>query len=275
MYYIACVLFKTYFQVGSIHLSKNILRTINASSDMPDLSFFPKAHQVTFNFYVGVIRFLDEDYKQAEESLDKAYMMCYRSNANNVQLILKYLIPTKMITKHQLATPTLLTNYPYLSKLYTPLFAAVKKGDIAGLDAALAAGEPAFVSRRVYLTLERARDIVVRNLFRKVYLAGGYEEKKEGESEALRRTRIPIAEFSAALLMAGAEVHDGEGGADSDEVECIIANLIYKVCDEQRTLSDPVHARLMLQQNLMKGYIARDRGMVVLSKAGAFPGTGV
>ena len=28
-------------------------------------------------------------------------------------------------------------------------------------------------------------------------------------------------------------------------------------------------------QNLMKGYIARDHGMVVLSKAGAFPGTGV
>jgi len=25
----------------------------------------------------------------------------------------------------------------------------------------------------------------------------------------------------------------------------------------------------------MKGYIARDRGIVVLSKAGAFPGTGV
>lgn len=29
------------------------------------------------------------------------------------------------------------------------------------------------------------------------------------------------------------------------------------------------------RQNLMKGYIARERGIVVLSKAGAFPGTGV
>jgi len=27
-------------------------------------------------------------------------------------------------------------------------------------------------------------------------------------------------------------------------------------------------------QNLMKGYIARERGIVVLSKGGAFPGTG-
>lgn len=30
-----------------------------------------------------------------------------------------------------------------------------------------------------------------------------------------------------------------------------------------------------LQQNLMKGYIAHERGIVVLSKNGAFPGTGV
>jgi COP9 signalosome complex subunit 12 len=30
-----------------------------------------------------------------------------------------------------------------------------------------------------------------------------------------------------------------------------------------------------LTQGYMKGYIARDRGIVVLSKAGAFPGTGI
>lgn len=28
-------------------------------------------------------------------------------------------------------------------------------------------------------------------------------------------------------------------------------------------------------QDLMKGYISRERGMIVLSKKGAFPGTGV
>lgn len=31
----------------------------------------------------------------------------------------------------------------------------------------------------------------------------------------------------------------------------------------------------VIRQNLMKGYIARERGVVVLSKGGAFPGTGV
>lgn len=36
-----------------------------------------------------------------------------------------------------------------------------------------------------------------------------------------------------------------------------------------------VNANLSKLQGLMKGYISRERSMVVLSKGGAFPGTGV
>ena len=50
-----------------------------------------------------------------------------------------------------------------------------------------------------------------------------------GEAPA-RRTRVPVREFAVALQMAGAEVGDGDGGIDGDEVECLIANAIYKVC---------------------------------------------
>lgn len=39
---------------------------------------------------------------------------------------------------------------------------------------------------------------------------------------------------------------------------------------------DPRLTRTAVVQNLMKGYISRDRGIVVLSKGGqAFPGTGI
>jgi len=117
-------------------------------------------------------------------------------------------------------------------------------------------GEDEFVKRRIYLTLERGRDILIRNLFRKVFLAGGFDPPKEGDTEVqVRRTRVPVHEFAAALKMAGAEVDNGEGGVDTDEVECVIANSIYK--------------------NFMKGYIARERGIIVLNKKGVFPGTGV
>ncbi|TKA73653.1 hypothetical protein B0A55_06502 [Friedmanniomyces simplex] len=262
LYYTANLLFKTYFRLNSIPLSKNILRSLRASAtDTPPLSAFPKAHQVTFKYYSGVIAFLEEDYALAEDFLMSAYQTCDRRATRNVEMILMYLIPTKLLTAHRLPTQQLLQQSPTLDRLFSPLCTAIKRADLRAFNAALEAGEDEFVKRRIYLTLERGRDILLRNLFRKVFLAGGFEAPKEGEGEggiaaAVRRTRIPVREIAAALRMAGAtEIEDGEGGVDGDEVECLVANAIYK--------------------NFMKGYIARDRGIVVLSKAGAFPGTGL
>jgi len=63
IYYIINLLFKTYFKLNSISLSKNILRALQATrGDMPELEAFPKSHQVTFKYYVGVIHFLEESY---------------------------------------------------------------------------------------------------------------------------------------------------------------------------------------------------------------------
>ena len=145
------------------------------------------------------------------------------------RLILTYLVPCRLITKHTLPTTALLSPYPRLQILFSPVAACIKRGDLAGFDAALIAGEDEFVKRRIYLTLERGRDVTLRNLLRKVFLAGGYEPLKEGQTEAerIRRTRIPISEFAAALKL-GMGV-DGQV-LEGDEVECMIANMIYKVC---------------------------------------------
>lgn len=107
--------------------------------------------------------------------------------------------------------------------------ACIRRGDLAGFDAALVAGEAEFVKRRIYLTLERGRDIALRNLLRKVYIAGGFEPLKEGQTEKdqIRRTRVPLAEFDAAIRL-GMGQRDGEW-LERDEVECLIANMIYKV----------------------------------------------
>ncbi|KAI9805863.1 MAG: COP9 signalosome complex subunit 8 [Sarcosagium campestre] len=220
---------------------------------MPPLESFPKSHVVTFRYYVGVIRFLEEDYVQAEENLTQAWLTCHKDAQKNRELILTYLIPCHLLTSHTLPTATLLSHFPRLRKLFGPLCVCIKRGDLAGFDAALAAGENEFVKRRIYLTLERGRDIALRNLLRKVFLAGGFEEPKPGSEVRERRTRIPVAEFAAAVRLGSRKL--GER-MDNDEVECLLANMIYK--------------------NLMKGYIARERGIVVLSKNNtAFPGTRV
>lgn len=199
---------------------------------MPPLSAFPKSHQVTFKYYCGVIHFLEEDYATAEEHLVSAFEMCNHRATKNLQLILTYLIPTRLLTSHKLPSPALLAPYPRLQALFGPISDSIRNADLAAFNAAMEAGEDEFVKRRIYLTLERGKDIVLRNLFRKVFIAGGFDPPKEGDpptATPVRRTRVPVKEFAVALLMAGAEVGDGEGGVDGDEVECLIANAIYKV----------------------------------------------
>jgi hypothetical protein len=108
--------------------------------------------------------------------------------------------------------------------------ACIKKGDLTGFDKALTDGEPEFVRRRIFLTLERSRDITLRNLLRKVYLAAGYDDLKEGQTEKdrIRKSRIPLSHFATALRMG----INGEGSGqavEDDEVECLLANQIFKV----------------------------------------------
>lgn len=142
------------------------------------------------------------------------------------RLILTYLIPCHLVTTHTLPTPKLLAPYPRLEGLFRPLSTCIKHGDLAGFDEAMSAGEDEFVKRRIYLPLERGRDFAVRSLFRKVFIAGGFDEPKEGEPP-IRRTRIPVAEFAAAVRL-GNKAED-RSRIDFDEVECILANMINKV----------------------------------------------
>lgn len=100
---------------------------------------------------------------------------------------------------------------------------AIKRGHLHKFDQALQEGEDEFVKRRIYLTLERGRDIALRNLLRKVFIAGGFEEPKAAGEIAGRRTRVPIAEFAAAISLGSKET------LDNDEIECFLANMIYKV----------------------------------------------
>ncbi|KAK1781860.1 hypothetical protein QBC45DRAFT_404045 [Copromyces sp. CBS 386.78] len=250
IYYIINLLFKTYFKLNSASLSKNILKTLSAyRGDMPPLSAFPKSQQVTFKYYEGVLCFLEENYFQAEEHLTQALSLCHKDAMKNKELILTYLVPCHLLTTHTLPSQKLLEPYPRLQKLFLPLSKCIKRGELHAFDLALLNGEDEFVKRRIYLTLERGRDIALRNLLRKVFLAGGFEEPKVEGGPRVRRTRIPVAEFVAAISLGSKKA------LEQDEVECVMANMIYK--------------------NLMKGYIARERGFVVLSKSGAFPGTGV
>jgi COP9 signalosome complex subunit 12 len=83
--------------------------------------------------------------------------------------ILTYLIPLRILRGH-LPTQDLLGRFPALDELYSPFISAIRKGDIQGFDDALDKCERRLVDLNIWLTLEKAREICIRGLFRRVYV---------------------------------------------------------------------------------------------------------
>lgn len=126
----------------------------------------------------------------------------------------------------------MLDRFPVLDVLYAPFLKAMRSGDIRAYDAALDAAERRLVDLNLWLTLERARELCIRGLFRRVWVA------------SQKGTRIPVALFHSALQIAGSDV-------SQEEAECLVANMVYK--------------------GLMRGYLSHEKQMVVLSNTNAFP----
>ena len=257
---IANLLFKTYFKLNNLALTKHVIAMLESPGvNLPPLTAFPMSQRCTFSYYRGVLEFLKENYAGAEQHLSDALSTCHRNAQNNKEQILTYLIPAHMLTNQQLPSHTLLSQSPALQTLFEPLCKAIKQGNLAAFDKALADAEVELVNKRIYLTLERSRDLCMRSLFRKVYLYAGTEPVKNADGNVIgqtRKTRLKIDEFEAAIKVAYRGSIEPMV-VDKDEVECFLANMIYK--------------------GYMKGYIAREQSTVVLSKkkGDAFPNSGL
>ncbi|QSL65089.1 hypothetical protein MERGE_002394 [Pneumocystis wakefieldiae] len=211
-----------YFKINKFSLSKNVLRAIEVS-EMPPLECFPKSHVVTYKYYLGVSAFLNEEYTVAETELMASLELCEKNSAKN----LKYLADTHVSCSDAYldiaedAIQCLVVEY-------------IRKGDLKRYDQLLMEREKELMGKRIYLAIERIRDMCMRNLFRRVFILNQ------------RSTKIPIDQFHIALKHAGLDI-------EIAETECFLANMIYK--------------------GFIKGYIHQGRQMVILSVKDPFPKT--
>ncbi|TFK71997.1 hypothetical protein BDN72DRAFT_836762 [Pluteus cervinus] len=231
VYYVVSLVLKCYFRVKRISLSKNLLRAIDANTDIPPLHAYPRSHQVTYRYYIGMLSFLNEDYAKSEEEFTLAFYQCYIAAQRNQQRILTYLLPLRILRGH-LPADELLQRFPVLKELYQPFISAIRRGDLPAYDRALELSERKLVELNVWLTLEKARELCLRGLFRKVWVA------------AEKSTRMPLSLFHSSLQISGVDV-------PQEEAECLVANMIYK--------------------GYMRGYISHEKQMVVLAQSNAFP----
>lgn len=115
---------------------------------------------------------------------------------------------------------------------FAQVAAAVKSGNLRQLDEALEQHEHFFIECGIFMMLEKLKIITYRTLFKKV-------------AHLLGTNQIPLEAFVTTLKFMG--VTD----ADSDEVQCIVANLIC--------------------QGKIKGYLSHQHQKLVIAKQSPFP----
>ncbi|KAI5084082.1 hypothetical protein GOP47_0000251 [Adiantum capillus-veneris] len=231
--YVTCQLFKVYFKLGTVHLCRSVIRSIETARVF-DFEEFPTRDKVTYNYYTGRLEVFNDNFVAADQKLMYALVHCASTKVENVRMILKYLVPVKL-SLGILPKESLLHKYNLQE--YLDVVQALRRGDVRLLRHALEAYEDEFLRSGVYLVLEKLELQVYQRLMKKIYII----QKQKDPSKA-HQVKMEVVVKALKWL---------EIDMDIDEVECIMAILIHK--------------------NLMKGYFSHKSKVVVLSKQEPFP----
>jgi len=192
------------------------------------LTQFAVSQVVTYKFYVGRIAMFDGHFKKAETELSYAFQRCTKKNERNKRKILLYLIPIKILLGTMPRTE-FLEKHNFLQ--FMDLAKAVQTGNLKLFNQTLATHQDFFIQKGIYLILEKSKILTYRNLFKRIYLI-------------MNSTKLRLSMFVKAFEWMDIQI-------DVDEIECILANLIFG--------------------GYIKGYISHQLGVLVVSATKAFP----
>lgn len=232
-------LFKVYFKLNTLHLCKNLVRAVMAPT-FAKLEEFPMAQRVTYMYYVGRLSVFEEKYKDAEQQLEFALAHCDKGAVKNKRRILQYLVPVKLGRGHVPSTD-LLQKYQLYE--YTDLVGSFKCGSIQAFNQTLLQHQRKFIASGTYLLLEKMKLVVYRTLFKKVHQVHTKMVLEDAEGRG-KSTQISMEMLKASLDWQRVSM-------DLEEIECLVANLIY--------------------QGYIKGYLSHQKRTLVVSKQDPFP----
>jgi hypothetical protein len=132
--------------------------------------------------------------------------------------------------------PTAAVARVYGFQCYTDIAAALSQGNLRRFNELVLEHRAAFIRTGVFLVVEQLKGLVYRNLFKRIHAFN-----KEN-------TRLSVERFRDVVQWLGEDL-------SLDEVECIVANLIF--C------------------NRVKGYLSHTKRILVVGKTDPFPNAGV
>lgn len=227
-------LFRVYFDLNTLRLCSNLTRTVNAPGFIDFEKSFSIAHRVTYKYFVGRLHLYEDQYDEAIECLTYAVERIPPEFETNKRLVLLYLIPAKML-RGSLPSSEMLARYNM--KWFVDIAAAMRTGDLSLFTGAVVTHQSFFIKKGLYLAVEKMRSLVYRSLCQKLYQARIALGRQDPH-------KIRLTDYQRSLNLCSLSVSE-------DEVECILANLIYN--------------------GFIKGYLSHKVGFLVLSTKSPFP----
>ena len=233
-------LFKIYFRLNTLRLCKNLIKAFDGQQGVHagGNGRVVDGAYATYRFYVGRLAMFEERFAEADVDLTQSLMHCLPGHSSNSSRVLRYLIPVKLMMG-KVPKAKFLARYG-LANEYEELSRSVRLGHVEKFNSDLRRQSRVYIRRGNYLTLEKLRLMVYRNLLRHVH----HVHKQMVGEESATSFQVPLRLLSIALDFVG-------GSLPAEELECIVAGLIYA--------------------RFVKGYISHSKQTLVLSKINPFP----
>ncbi len=262
IYFFLGSLIRIYFQLGKLELAKSVEKALRGTRfDLPPLNARDprkKKYAVTYLYYSAVLSLDDADFKEAEAKLTNALeIMAYYSQpllvAPHTERVLMLLIPLRLHNAGAVPAEKTWQRFPRLKLVYGGIVGAIARGDIKLFEMEQAKFEVVFLKRHLYLLVEHLKARCYAGLSRRV--ARAFAQLQLDADAHI----VPLSAFQVGLELSTNWKRRGDAYEPLketlshllDELECILANLIYS--------------------GYMKGYILHGNKCVVLSKTNAFP----
>lgn len=164
-----------------------------------------------------------------------------------------FLIPVKIL-RGKMPSKKLLDTYNMYQ--FRNFAEAVRTGNLKLFNDTLAEHQEYFIQKGIYLILEQSKLLAYRNLFKRMYESSFPLLTFFWSYLILNTTKMRLQIFEKVFHWMGIDIVINEyswvnSTKDLDEIECILANLIY--------------------QTWIKGYISHQARTLVVSQAKPFP----
>lgn len=160
---------KIYFRINKLNLCTPLIRAIDHTANSAIKVTFKLAQLVTYSYFRGRLALLNSEYENADEYLSYAFKNCHNEFSRNLRCILIQLVPLKMLLGY-IPKRTILAKHDLLQ--FDELGCALKEGNIAKFDKVIKQHEFFFIECGIYLIVLKLKNIVYRNLFKRVSCVG-------------------------------------------------------------------------------------------------------